>query len=190
MANVFDLATGAVHAVCESSRLKATKTGHIYDLKCHKALDNGAIVGVGTHVEGQVFNSKDYAAGDITCLILTPPFAYNGNKYQSEEKFFYNEKDEIARAYELHVGDIYTISEAGLASGAAVGKYVNAAGAISASAGTSLNVDTNIFDIFIIYSSKLFIKVYNFIFINWYNRYKFINNFFIFISTINANYIY
>ena len=45
MANVFDLATGAVHAVCESSRLKATTVGHIYDLKCHKALDNGAIVG-------------------------------------------------------------------------------------------------------------------------------------------------
>lgn len=137
MANVYDLATGAVHAVCESSRLKATKTGHIYDLKCHKALDNGSVVGVGAHVEGQVFNSKDYAAGDIACLILTPPFAYNGKKYQSEEKFFYNETNEIARAYELHVGDIYTISAAGLTGATAVGAFINAANVASAEAGES-----------------------------------------------------
>ena len=137
MANVYDLATGAVHADCESSRLKATTAGHIYDLKCHKALDNGAIVGVGAHVEGQVFNSKDYAAGDITCLILTPPFAYNGNKYQSEEKFFYNEANEIARAYELHVGDIYTISAAGLSGTPAVGSYIDATGKVAASAGST-----------------------------------------------------
>ena len=137
MANVYDLATGAVHAVCESSKLKATTAGHIYDLKCHKALDNGAIVSVGTHVEGQVFNSKDYAAGGITCLVLTPPFAYNGNKYQSEEKFFYNEKDEIARAYELHVGDIYTISAAGLSGTPAVKSYIDATGKASTTAGST-----------------------------------------------------
>ena len=135
MANVYDLAAGAVHAVCESSRLKATTAGHIYDLKCHKALDNGAIVGVGTHVEGQVFNSKDYAAGDIACLVLTPPFAYNGNKYQSEEKFFYNAEGEIARAYELHVGDIYTISAKGLTGAPAVGAHVDATNKAGESAG-------------------------------------------------------
>ena len=139
MANVFDLATGNEHAVCESSRLKATTAGHIYDLKCHKALDNGAIVGVGAHVEGQVFESKDYAAGDIACLILTPPFAYNGNKYQSEEKFFYNAKDELARAYELHVGDIYTISAKGLTGTPAKGAHVNASNVAGESAGTGFD---------------------------------------------------
>ena len=133
--NVYDNVKVTAHAVCESSRLKATVVGNIYDLICHKDLDNGAIVGVGAHVEGQVFNAKDYAEGDIACLVLTVPFSYNGQKYKSEEKFFYNAAGEVARAYELYVGDIYTISEAGLASGAAVGKYVNAAGAISASAG-------------------------------------------------------
>ena len=135
MANVYDLAVGEVHAVCESSRLKATNVGHIYDLKCHKALDNGAIVGVGTHVEGQVFNAKDYADGDIACLVLTVPFAYNGNQYKSEEKFFYNAAGEIARAYELHVGDIYTISEAGLNGTAKVGQFIDATNTVSASAG-------------------------------------------------------
>ena len=135
--NVYDNIQGAVHAVCESSRLKATTAGHIYDLQCHKALDNGTIVGVGEHVEGQVFAAKDYAAGDIACLILTPPFAYNGKKYQSEEKFFYNEKDEIARAYELHVGDIYTISAAGLTGTPAVGAYIDATNKASQTAGST-----------------------------------------------------
>ena len=139
MANVYDLATGVEHAVCESSRLKATTAGHIYDLKCHKDLDNGALVGVGTHVEGQVFNANDNAEGDVACLILTPPFAYNGKKYQSEEKFFYNAEGAIARAYELHVGDIYTISAAGLTGSPVVGAHVNAAGAVG-SAGTGFGL--------------------------------------------------
>lgn len=139
MANVFDLATGAAHAVCESSRLKATISGHIYDLKCHKALDNGTIVSVGDHVEGQVFASKDYEADGITCLILTPPFAYNGNKYKSEEKFFYNEAGELARAYELHVGDIYTISAAGLTGTPEVGAHVDATNKASEAAGTGFD---------------------------------------------------
>ena len=137
MANVYDLANGTVHAVCESSKLKATTAGHIYDLKCHKALDNGAIVGVGTYVEGQVFNAKDYAEGDIACLVLTAPFAYNGNKYQSEEKFFYNEAGEVARAYQLHVGDIYTISAAGLKGTPAKGAYIDATNTASESAGSN-----------------------------------------------------
>ena len=135
MANFYDLATGDVHAVCESSRLKATTAGHIYDLKCKKDLDNGAIVGVGAHVEGQVFETKDYAAGDIACLILTPPFAYNGNKYQSEEKFFYNAAGELARAYELHVGDIYTISAAGLTGAPAKNKFIDSTNTVVDAAG-------------------------------------------------------
>ena len=87
------------------------------------------------HEEGQVFAAKDYAAGDIACLILTPPFAYNGNKYQSEEKFFYNAEGEIARAYELHIGDIYTISAKGLTGEPKRGSYINAAGVVAAEAG-------------------------------------------------------
>ena len=99
----------------------------------------GAIVGVGAHVEGQIFESKTYASGDVTCIILTPPFAYNGIKYQSDEKFFYNAKDEIARAYELHVGDIYTISAAGLSGDPKVGAHVDATNKASTTAGTGFD---------------------------------------------------
>ena len=60
MANVFDKIVGAKHAVAESSLLKATEVGHIYSLKCHEDLDNGAIVSVGEWVSAQVFNSKNH----------------------------------------------------------------------------------------------------------------------------------
>jgi hypothetical protein len=137
MANVFDLVKGNAHIVAESSRLKATTIGHIYDLKVAKDTDNGTIVSVGEHVEGQVFAAKDYAAGEKPYLILTPPFAYNGKKLWSDEKYFYNAKDEIARAYELHIDDIFTISADAFSGEPAVGKFVDAKYAVADEAGES-----------------------------------------------------
>lgn len=137
MANVFDLVKGDAHVVAESSRLKATTAGHIYDLKMAKDTDNGTIVSVGEHVEGQVFMAADYAADKAPYLVLTSPLAYNGKKAWSDEKYFYNAKDEIARAYELHIGDIYTVSKDAFDGEPAVGKYVNATYTVAESAGSN-----------------------------------------------------
>jgi hypothetical protein len=137
MANVYDLLKGNAHIVAESSRLKATGVGHIYDLKMAKDTDNGTIVAVGTHVEGQVFAAEDYAAGKKPYLVLTSPIAYNGRKAWSDEKYFYNAKDEIARAYELHVDDIYTISKEAFKGVPAVGKYVDHAYTVADEAGST-----------------------------------------------------
>ena len=136
MANVFDLVQGTAHVVAESSRLKATTAGHIYDLEMVEDTDNGTIVAIGAHVEGQVYKAATYAAGKTPYLVLTPPLAYNGKKAWSDEKYFYNAEGEIARAYELHVDDIYTVSKEAFAKEAtpAVGKYVDATYAITASA--------------------------------------------------------
>ena len=126
MANVFDNIVGAKHAVCESSLLKATKVGHIYSLKCHKDLDNGSIVSVGDWAEAQVFKSKDYVAGEHPVLVLTPPIGYNSDRriYQ-DEQYFYNAQGEVARAYELYDGDIFTVSKEMFAGDPAVGKFIN-----------------------------------------------------------------
>lgn len=137
MANVFDLVVGAEHIVAESSRLKATTAGHVYDLKMVADTDNGTIVSVGEHVEGQVFAAAAYAAGKTPYLVLTSPLAYNGKKSWSDEKYFYNAKDEIARAYELHVGDIYTVSANAFKGTPEVGKYVDATYTVAASAGAN-----------------------------------------------------
>ena len=130
MANVFDLVKGDAHVVAESSRLKATTAGHIYDLEMIEDTDNGTIVAIGTHVEGQVYKAKAYAEGDKPYFILTPALAYNGKKSWSDEKYFYNAKGEIARAYELHVDDIFTVSEDAFTGAVAVGKFVDATYAI------------------------------------------------------------
>ena len=117
---------GEAHVVAESSRLKATVSGHIYDLKMTEDMDNGTIVAVGKFVEEQVFEAKAYAAGDAPYLLLTPPLAYNGRKAWSDEKYFYNAKGEIARAYELHKDDIFTVSADAFVGDPAVGKFVDA----------------------------------------------------------------
>jgi hypothetical protein len=137
MANVFDLVKGTAHVVAESSRLKATGAGHIYDLEMIEDTDNGTIVALGAHVEGQLYKAKAYAEGDKPYFILTPPLAYNGKKVWSDEKYFYNAQGEVARAYELHVDDMYTLSEDAFTGTPAVGKYVDATYAIKDAAPTS-----------------------------------------------------
>ena len=132
--NVFDNIQGTAHVVAESSRLKATTAGHIYDLKMIEDTDNGTIVAVGAHVEGQVFKAKTYAAGDAPYLVLTPPLAYNGKKAWSDEKYFYNANGEIARAYELHKDDIFTVSADAFTGSPEVGKYVDATYTVKESA--------------------------------------------------------
>ena len=132
--NVFDNIQGTPHVVAESSRLKATTTGHIYDLKMTENTDNGTIVAIGDHVEGQVFKAKTYAVGDKPYLVLTPPLAYNGKKAWSDEKYFYNARGEIARAYELHKDDIFTVSADAFTGSPEVGKYVDATYTVKESA--------------------------------------------------------
>lgn len=136
MANVFDLVKGTGHVVAESSRLKATGVGHIYDLEMIEDTDNGTIVALGAHVDGQVYKAKAFANGDKPYFILTPPLAYNGKKAWSDEKYFYNAKGEIARAYELHVDDMFTVSEDAFVGTPAVGKFVDATYTVADEAGT------------------------------------------------------
>ena len=136
MANYFDnIKNAPKHVVAESSRLKATTAGHIYDLKMIADTDNGTIVAIGDHIEGQLFKAKAYAKGEQPYLVLTPPLAYNGRRGWSDEQYFYNAEGEVARAYELHVGDIYTISAIGFKGEPAVGKYVDATHTVAESAG-------------------------------------------------------
>ena len=138
MANYFDnIKNVPEHVVAESSRLTATGVGHIYDLEMIEDTDNGSIVAVGEHVEGQLFKAKEYAAGDKPYLVLTAPLAYNGRRGQSDEKYFYNAKGDVARAYELYVGDIYTISANGFIGTPAVGKFVDAGHNVVESAGSN-----------------------------------------------------
>lgn len=137
MANVFDKIEGVKHCVAESSLLKATEVGHIYSLRCHEDMDNGSIVCVGDWVEAQVFASKEFVAGEHPVFVLTPPIGYNSDRREyQDEQYFYNAKDEIARAYELHVGDIFTVSEIIFEGTPEVGKFIDAGYVVADAAGT------------------------------------------------------
>lgn len=137
MANVFDKIVGDKHCVAESSLLKATEVGHIYSLKCHEDLDNGSIVCVGDWVTAQVYESKEYVAGETPVLVLTPPLGYTSDRREyQDECYFYNAAGEIARAYELHVGDIFTVSEMMFEGTPEVGKFIDAGYTVAGSAGT------------------------------------------------------
>lgn len=136
--NIFDNITATPHAVCEASLLKATGIGHIYSLQCEKDYDNGSIVAVGDWVKAQVYKTKDYAAGAHPVLILTVPEGYNtASKAYTEERWFYNAKGELARGYELYVGDIYTLSENAFNGTPAVGKFIDATNTVAAAAGNN-----------------------------------------------------
>lgn len=140
--NVFDKIVGAKHVVAESSLLKATEVGHILSMKCQKDLDNGSIVTRGDWIEAQIYKTADYAAGKKPYLVLTPPIGYNSDRrsYQ-DECYFYNATGEVARCYELHVDDIFTVSAdaiTALATDPVVGNYVSVEGGLykeAASAG-------------------------------------------------------
>ena len=88
-------------------------------------------------MEAQVFESKEYVEGEHPVFVLTPPIGYNSDRREyQDEQYFYNAKDEIARAYELHVGDIFTVSDIIFEGTPEVGKFIDAGYVVADAAGT------------------------------------------------------
>ena len=112
MANVWDSLTAKKHAVAESSLLHATYAGGmIKSLVMDKDRDNGAIVGrsavASDYKDMQAFDAKPAVAGEPVYLVLSVPFGYNTDrKYMTEECWFFNQKGEVARCYELRAKDL------------------------------------------------------------------------------------
>lgn len=123
------------HAVAGSSKLKATTTGHIYNIKATADIDNGCIVKKGDYIApdyyaeaaasgsfaGKIIDKAangnwyiEVTACDGDCLVLTVPLIYeNYTKSLEHESNFYNEKDSLMRCYELYVGDVFELSAEG-----------------------------------------------------------------------------
>lgn len=53
------LASVTKHGVAESTKLKATECGHIYNVKADKNLDNGTIVAKNAYLERDIYSAKD-----------------------------------------------------------------------------------------------------------------------------------
>ena len=108
----------ANHIICESTNILSTNFGggHIYSIAVSEDMDNGLLVARAEYVaeeyEDEVWNMKEYAAGDEALLLLNPPLLpmTELRGYATEDRF-YNAKGDRVRAYTLRIGDRITLSE-------------------------------------------------------------------------------
>lgn len=137
------------HAVAGSSNLKATKAGHIRNVRVADAtLDNGTVIKLGDLETGSIEVYKQAAAsaefrgkviaqatngnyyvkvtvvnGDY--LVLQDPLIYE--EYTSAMQHasnFFNAKNDVVRSYELYVDDIFELSKEGFTGEFAVGDEI------------------------------------------------------------------
>ena len=132
------------HAVAESSKLKSTTAGHIYNIKATADIDNGTIVGKGALVAGKLEVYTEAAATTFTgkiigksasgmfyvevisavnaYLVLSVPLIYEEYTKQCQlESNFYNEAGDILRCYEIVAGDVFALSAEGIVGTIVVG---------------------------------------------------------------------
>ena len=135
------------HAVAESTKLKATQIGNIWNIEAKDAIDNGRIVKKGKYVRPEVYQEDTAttfagkiiekaangayrvevtAIGEGEGLVLSVPLIYEEytTKMQEESNFF-NAKGDILRVYELYVGDVFTLSADGFDGVPEVNKTVS-----------------------------------------------------------------
>ena len=135
------------HAVAESTKLKATQIGNIWNIEAKEAIDNGRIVKKGKYLRPEVYQEDTAttfagkiiekaangayrvevtAIGEGEGLVLSVPLIYEEytTKMQEESNFF-NAKGDILRVYELYVGDVFTLSADGFDGVPEVNKTVS-----------------------------------------------------------------
>ena len=133
------------HAVCGSSKLKATTAGHIYNILIEEDLDNGSVVAKGDYVKPEVYKAKDSTGfagkivdvasngnfyvevenpGDAVLLLQVPMIHEEYTTAMQHESNFYNANGDIVRGYELHKGDIFELSKEGFEGDPQKGKSV------------------------------------------------------------------
>ncbi len=124
---------GVEHCVAESSNLKATIVGNIYDVIVRDdadetiAVDNGMAILVGEFTgDGlQTRYAKLAADTDKIALVLSVPTVKDGTTKGSEAPTnFYNKKGAVARAYEVVEEDIFGVSKNFVEGDVVVGAYV------------------------------------------------------------------
>ena len=122
------------HGICVSSKLKATKSGHLYNILIEQDMDNGSIVAKGDYVKPEVYKAKastgfagtivDVAAngnfyvevtdpGDAVLLLNVPLIYEEYTTAMQHESNFYNANGDIVRGYELYKNDIFELSKEG-----------------------------------------------------------------------------
>jgi len=137
------------HAVAFPSKLVAQNGGeHIYNIELETDTDNGNLIAKGDFIDIDLYTEstvsefsgkivKKASNGNWYVEVVTPgdalfvytqPFISEDwtNKFKAE-KNFYNAAGETVRAYALHTGDIFEVSETGFTGTPKVGSDVSCA---------------------------------------------------------------
>ena len=124
------------YAVAGSSKLKATTAGHIFNIVVlDDILENGTIIKKGDYVAPETYKQAagstafrgkvieqaangnwyvEVTAVEEDLLVLQTPVIYeNYTTRMQHESNFFNVKDDVVRAYELHLHDIFELSKEG-----------------------------------------------------------------------------
>lgn len=120
---------GKIHSVCETSNLRAVHYAErIWDAVADFDVDNGTIGYLeDLAVEGGViYNFKTGTKeGATPVLVHNPEWTEDTSRMTNQRKDkFFTPADTPFRAYTLHKGDEFALSEAGFTSAPEVGKYV------------------------------------------------------------------
>lgn len=111
---VYSNLTGTVgtHNIFESSNLKSSIVGNIYDVVLESDVDNGTPIKVGDYTgDGLQLRAATVAtAGDKIAVVGTPALIKSAmTKAQEDPANFYNVKGTPAKAYEIVAEDIFAI---------------------------------------------------------------------------------
>lgn len=119
------------HIVVGTSKIKATNTGHIYDLVFNADVDNGVLAKVGEYTGNgfQERNATVAGAKDKVVLIASVPLIYDQHTTEVQAEYnFYNTKGSVTRGYELVEDDVFAVSDYAFTTKVgedlAVGNYV------------------------------------------------------------------
>lgn len=130
----YEVNTATRHSVFESSNLKATIVGNIYDGICNVDVDNGQALVLKDYTgDGlQTRNVTKAVERDQIVVAGTVPVIKDAfTKIQAESFNFYNKKGNVIRCYEVVKNDIFGVSKTFITGTVEVGKFVkvNASGA-------------------------------------------------------------
>ena len=138
------------HAVGFPSKVLAAEGGkHVYNIQLTNACDNGNFLAKGDYISLNLYaeaaassfsgvvrekaaNGNYYVEvvdpGDALFMCNVPIIEEDWTNSFKKESNFYNEAGDVVRGYELAVGDVVEISEAGFTAAPTVGATVSLSG--------------------------------------------------------------
>lgn len=107
------------YMVARSSKLKATDTGHIYDLVFDKAIEQGMAVRVGDYIGDGLQLRKGTLAkkNEAIAFVCDVPLIYEAYTTSDQFEFNYiNKKAKPTKSYEIVRDDIFGVSDYGFST--------------------------------------------------------------------------